>query len=61
MKNKKEITSRVIRQSRATKRLFQFVAWDIEALGIDKTMDQIADECFELGVNMKAKMIRDEK
>ncbi len=60
-KKKKEITSRVVRQTRATKRLFQEVVWDMEVIGTDKTSDQIADDCFEIGVNVKAKMLRDGK
>ena len=58
---KKDITSRVIRQRRETKRVFRTIVDKYEDLGIDKTVEQIADDCFELGVYTLIKTLRNGK
>jgi hypothetical protein len=57
----KDVTSRIINVSKATKRAFKEIVYAYEDMRSDKTAQQIADELFELGVQMKAKMLRDER
>jgi hypothetical protein len=61
MAKNKEITQRVIRQTKATKRLFREIISEYEERNYEKTIDNIADDCFELGVTTKIKQLRDEK
>jgi hypothetical protein len=47
---KNDITSRVIRQRREVKRIFQSIRNRFEDLNVKKSADQLADECYERGV-----------
>jgi hypothetical protein len=49
-KKKKEITSRVIRQSKETKRAFKELVWKLEDTGVTLSPDEIADFSFQKGI-----------
>jgi len=63
MASEKEIKSRVIRQTKATRRAFQKVIWAYQDMNPKepKSVEQIADELFELGVNTKLREFRNAK
>ena len=63
MASEKEIKSRVIRQTKATRRAFQKVIWAYQDMNPKepKSVEQIADELFELGVNTKLREFQNAK
>jgi hypothetical protein len=55
---KKDITTRMVRHGKETRRLFKSIIDQYEDLGSDKSVKQIADDCFELGVYEMDKKLR---
>jgi hypothetical protein len=58
---KKGYTGRVVQMRHETNMLLKQILLDMEVRGYKTPREEIIENIFELGVNMKAKMLRDEK